>query len=357
MNFKCTVFVLCCLVSLTQAKAPWQDKFERAMGKFLDILFEDVKPGLNDEIFRLAALVETMNATLAQTQQKLTKQILDEIEEVKENVNDMQKCTCSKRFWVFHVAVGRYTLNFEQAKQKCIDNGAKIAAPNQLQAAQARGYDQCQAGWLSDGSVRYPITMPRWGCGEGSPGVRSWGKPAKTKTYDVYCFKKPNTQSHNAFERAIDDKDTGGTCFVDRLLEKLSEALAEQQQQQTKQILDKIEEVEEKVDDIRKCTCSERYGVFHLAVGRYTLNFEQAKQICIDNGAVIATVEQLKAAQSFGFDQCSAGWLSDGSVRYPITMPRPGCGGDGPPGIKSWGNPAKTNTYDVYCFKKEKQQQ
>ncbi|CAL8268705.1 unnamed protein product [Arctogadus glacialis] len=57
--------------------------------------------------------------------------------------------------------------------------------------------------------------------------------------------------------------------------------------------------------------------VFHYRAphDRYALSFSDAKRVCTENAAVIATPEQLQATFADGYDNCDAGWLSDQSVR------------------------------------------
>ncbi|XP_041648237.1 neurocan core protein-like [Cheilinus undulatus] len=196
---------------------------------------------------------------------------------------------------VFHYRAphDRYALSFTDAKRVCVENSAVIATPGQLQAAFADGYDNCDAGWLSDQTVRYPIQSPRPGCygdQEALPGVRNYGLRSTDELFDVYCFAKQ--LQGDVFRSAVQEK----------------------------------------------------------------LNLATASTHCHSLGAQLATVGQLYLAWQAGLDQCDPGWLADGSVRYPINIPRKNCGGD-EPGVRTVynnpnraGYPDTTALFDAYCY-------
>uniref|UniRef100_A0A2K5CHW2 Aggrecan core protein n=1 Tax=Aotus nancymaae TaxID=37293 RepID=A0A2K5CHW2_AOTNA len=197
---------------------------------------------------------------------------------------------------VFHYRPGptRYSLTFEEAQQACLRTGAVIASPEQLQAAYEAGYEQCDAGWLQDQTVRYPIVSPRTPCvgdKNSSPGVRTYGVRPSTETYDVYCY-------------------------VDRL-----------------------------------------EGEVFFATRLEQFTFQEALDFCESHNATLATTGQLYAAWSLGLDKCYAGWLADGSLRYPIVTPRPACGGD-KPGVRTvylypnqTGLPDPLSRHHAFCFR------
>ncbi|XP_016076809.1 PREDICTED: hyaluronan and proteoglycan link protein 2 [Miniopterus natalensis] len=91
-------------------------------------------------------------------------------------------------------------------------------------------------------------------------------------------------------------------------------------------------------------------GQVFFVPGRLTLS--EAHAACRRRGAVVAKVGHLYAAWKFsGLDQCDGGWLADGSVRFPITTPRPRCGGLPDPGVRSFGFPQPQQaSYGTYCY-------
>ncbi|KAJ6669782.1 hypothetical protein lerEdw1_000331 [Lerista edwardsae] len=185
--------------------------------------------------------------------------------------------------------LGRYNLNFYEAQQACLDQDAIIASFDQLYDAWRLGLDWCNAGWLGDGSVQYPITHPREPCGGKNtvPGVRNYGFSNKDQSrYDVFCF----TSHFN--------------------------------------------------------------GRFYYLIHPTKLTYDEAVQACIKDGAQIAKVGQMFAAwKLLGYDRCDAGWLADGSVRYPISKPRKRCSPT-EAAVRFVGFPDKKHKlYGVYCFR------
>lgn len=83
-------------------------------------------------------------------------------------------------------------VNHAEALKACQRDGAAVAKVGQLYAAwKFQLLDRCDAGWLDDSSVRYPIVNPRARCGGTDPGVRTLGFPdKKLRLFGVYCFRK-----------------------------------------------------------------------------------------------------------------------------------------------------------------------
>ncbi|XP_045075800.1 LOW QUALITY PROTEIN: brevican core protein [Coregonus clupeaformis] len=217
-----------------------------------------------------------------------------EVQQGLEDADDVAQVKVKGVVFHYRDASSRYAFTFVQARDACEEIGAHIATPEQLLAAYHSGYEQCDAGWLSDHSVRYPIQMPREGCFgdmDGHPGVRNYGLLEPDELYDVYCY---------------------------------------------------VENIEGEV--------------FHGSAPR-SFTLWEAKAYCLAQGAELATTGQLYAAWNDGLNACSPGWLADGSVRYPIVTPRERCGG-GEPGVRTvyrhlnqTGFPEAHTRHDTYCFR------
>ncbi|XP_078694209.1 uncharacterized protein LOC144923513 [Branchiostoma floridae x Branchiostoma belcheri] len=71
----------------------------------------------------------------------------------------------------------------------------------------------------------------------------------------------------------------------------------------------------------------DRGKVFHLTSpeGRYRYDLDEARQACAENGAVLATYDQLREAWQGGLQRCDCGWLSDGTAYYPMQESRQDC--------------------------------
>lgn len=96
---------------------------------------------------------------------------------------------------VFYAPV-RNRMTFDEAAKECKSRDAVLASPGQLHAAWRLGLDRCDYGWLSDGSARHPVAVPRVQCGGGLLGVRTMyryknqtGFPDPTSKLGAYCFK------------------------------------------------------------------------------------------------------------------------------------------------------------------------
>ncbi|KAJ3595448.1 hypothetical protein NHX12_004751 [Muraenolepis orangiensis] len=194
---------------------------------------------------------------------------------------------------VFHYKTlgARYALTFADAQLACQENAAQIATPAQLWAAFDDGFTSCAPGWLSDQTVRYSVQMPELGC---------YGHEEFSAGVRNYGKKDP------------------------------------------KELFDVY------------CFARELDGeVFHSSVpGRLSLS--SASDRCVSLGGQLATVGQLYLAWKAGLDSCAPGWLSDGSVRYPVSWPHPECGGD-LPGVRTVASNAtsenNTALYDAYCYR------
>ncbi|MGH0173643.1 UNVERIFIED_CONTAM: hypothetical protein FKN15_066129 [Acipenser sinensis] len=155
-------------------------------------------------------------------------------------------------------------------------------------AAWTEGLDWCNAGWIEDGTVHYPIIDSREPCGGKllPPGIRSYGARDKGKErFDAFCF-----------------------------------------------------------------TSAVKGQVFFIK-GRMSFQ-EASASCEAQGSEVARVGQLYAAWRFSWLDRCDGGWLEDGSVRFPVTAARPLCGGLPHPGVRSLGFPDKElRVYGVYCYR------
>lgn len=82
---------------------------------------------------------------------------------------------------VFNVCPnGGYNAKVSDADAVCASVGARVATPQEVQAAQAAGADWCSCGWTTDGNAYYPMNkiLPEYGHGCGVVGTNNCGSMA-----------------------------------------------------------------------------------------------------------------------------------------------------------------------------------
>ena len=56
--------------------------------------------------------------------------------------------------FLYREGSARYAYTFAEAQEACAKIDAEIATPEQLYAAYLSGFEQCDAGWIADQTVR-----------------------------------------------------------------------------------------------------------------------------------------------------------------------------------------------------------
>ncbi|KAM3848234.1 stabilin-1 [Vipera latastei] len=94
-------------------------------------------------------------------------------------------------------------------------------------------------------------------------------------------------------------------------------------------------------------------GVFHQQspTGKYNFTYEEAEARCAAEGATLATLQQLSAAQQMGFHLCIVGWLFNRTAGYPTVYPSQNCGTHHV-GIVNYGYRSNfSEKWDAYCYR------
>ncbi|KAJ7994797.1 hypothetical protein DPEC_G00253190 [Dallia pectoralis] len=279
---------------------------------------------------------------------------------------------------------GRYNLTYHEAQQVCMEQDSTLATFEQLFQAWEEGLDWCNAGWLADGTVQYPITQPRNPCGGLGlgPGLRSYGRRQRLlHRFDVFCISSSlqGKVFYLQHTHKLNFTEAQQACIVEGAqIAKVGQLYAAWKflgldrcdagwlaDGSVRYPITKPRRncgpMEAGVRSFGFAPPHHRHGVYcYSAVvvfpyqpphGRYNLTYHEAQQVCMEQDSTLATFEQLFQAWKEGLNWCNAGWLEDGTVQYPITKPRKPCGGLGVgPGIRSYGiRHRQLERYDAFC--------
>lgn len=127
-------------------------------------------------------------------------------------------CCISPCFLVdaFHIS-SLGNLTFQEAENDCRSQNATLASTGELYAAWRQGLHNCNPGWLSDGSVRYPVQTPN-SCGVNKTGIYTiyanpdqTGFPDPFSRYDAFCIRGIKFRSHQYKNVRLGNKSTLNT--------------------------------------------------------------------------------------------------------------------------------------------------
>nr|XP_013806563.1 PREDICTED: hyaluronan and proteoglycan link protein 2-like [Apteryx mantelli mantelli] len=115
----------------------------------------------------------------------------------------------------YQTSKGRYKFNYHEAKRACEQQDSRLATYQQLYKAWTEGLDWCNAGWVLDGTVHYPIINAREPCGGHLllPGVRTYGARDKLKDrFDAFCFTSAVNGQVYFIRGHLNFKEAGQAC-------------------------------------------------------------------------------------------------------------------------------------------------
>jgi hypothetical protein len=110
-----------------------------------------------------------------------------------------------------------YNYTSDQAENACGKYDSRLATKQELENAQKKGADWCSTGWVkNEQNAMYPITTRLiGGCGNGSPGIKTYTPPEKKAAVNCFGIKpKTSTEIHPFNEFQWSEKSAGPNYFL-----------------------------------------------------------------------------------------------------------------------------------------------